>query len=166
MCWLGGEVTAVSSIATADDGFRNTVVSFAGGAIGRHTISTRSHTSSWQLTVDVTEGSVHADFHTGRVSRLRGGRVVESWPIFDVDAENQSLIDAASRTQKYNSGNGGSSLWMQAAIRHEIDEMAAVLDGKADPDSPLTYARERALVVAEQVRLGGGEPAALSGSAK
>lgn len=55
---------------------------------------------------------------------------------------------------------------MQAAIRHEIDEMAAVLDGKADPDSPLTYARERALVVAEQVRLGGGEPAALSGSAK
>lgn len=166
MCWLGGEVTAVSSIATADDGFRNTVVSFAGGAIGRHTISTRSHTSSWELTVDAAEGSVHADFHTGRVSRLRGGRVEESWPIFDVDAENQSLIDAASRTQKYNSGNGGSSLWMQAAIRHEIDEMAAVLDGKADPDSPLTYARERALVVAEQVRLGGGEPAALSGSAK
>ena len=76
MCWLGGEVTAVSSIATADDGFRNTVVSFAGGAIGRHTISTRSHTSSWQLTVDATEGSVHADFHTGRVSRLRGDR---SW---------------------------------------------------------------------------------------
>ncbi len=40
------------------------------------------------------------------------------------------------------------------------------IDGKADADSPLTYARERALVVAEQVRLGGGEPAALSGSAK
>ena len=153
LCWLGGEVRAVASAATTGDGFRNTVVTFAGGAVGSHTISTRSHTSSWDLTVNGTDGAIRVDFHTGVVQHLRGGRVVSSWPVFDSPVENDSLIESASRTQKYNSGAGASSVWMQAAIRHEIDEIAAVLDGTAT-NSPLTDAVDRALVVAEQVRTG------------
>ncbi|MDI9915989.1 Gfo/Idh/MocA family oxidoreductase [Rhodococcus sp. IEGM 1379] len=160
LCWLGGDVSAVSSIATADDGFRNTVVKFVSGAVGRHAISTRSHTSTWDLTVNGSEGAIRADFHSGQVRRLRGGQVVESWPIFDIETENQSLIDSAVKTQKYNSGGGASSVWMQAAIRYEIDEIAAVLD-TGSADSPLLEASDRALVVAEQVRLGNVEPAGL-----
>lgn len=160
LCWLGGEVSAVSSIATPDDGIRDTLVEFTNGAIGRHTIATRSHIAAWALTVTGSTGAVHADFHTGRVTLVRRGTVEKSWHVFDGAAENDSLIDSARRTQKYNSGSGGTSVWMQAAIRHEIDEMAAVLDGKPVDDSPLTQARARALVVAEQVRRGHAQPIA------
>lgn len=159
MCWLGGDVDAVSSIATPDDGFRTTVVKFANGAVGTHTISTRSHTSSWDLTVNGSDGALRADFRTGLVQRFTDGQIVESWPIFDDADENQSLIDSATKTQKYNSGGGASSVWMQAAIRHEIDEIARVLD--TGDGSPLTAATDRALVVAEQVRVGQAEPANL-----
>lgn len=164
MCWFGGDVSAVASTATADDGFRNTVVAFTGGAVGSHTIATRSHTSSWDLTVNGTDGAIRVDFRTGQAEHLRAGRVVSSWPVFDDPAENASLIESATRTQKYNSGSGSSSVWMQAAIRHEIDEIAAVLDAAATDTSstasPLVEAVDRALVVAQQVRTGQAEPVA------
>jgi predicted dehydrogenase len=159
LCWLGGDVSAVSSIATPDDGFRTTVVKFSNGAVGTHTISTRSHTSSWDLTVNGSNGALRADFRTGLVEKFTDGQVVESWPIFDDADENQSLIDSATKTQKYNSGGGASSVWMQAAIRHEIDEIARVLD--SGDESPLTAATDRALLVAQQVRVGQAEPADL-----
>jgi hypothetical protein len=93
------------------------------------------------------------------VEKFTDGQVVESWPIFDDADENQSLIDSATKTQKYNSGGGASSVWMQAAIRHEIDEIARVLD--SGDESPLTAATDRALLVAQQVRVGQAEPADL-----
>lgn len=164
LCWLGGEVSAAASAATADDGFRNTVVTFAGGAVGSHTISTRSHTSSWDLTVNGTRGALRADFRGGRVDLLADGRIQTSWPVFDDPAANDSLIGSAARTQKYNSNGGSSPAWMRAAIRHELDEMAAVLDAAATGTpltaSPLLESLDRALVVAQQVRAGHADPVA------
>ena len=92
MCWLGGEVTAVSSIATADDGFRNTVVSFAGGAIGQ-----THHLDAFTHFVVAADGRCHRRFgprglpYRPGSADCAGDRSWSRGPIFDVDAENQSF---------------------------------------------------------------------------
>ncbi|MDQ4213098.1 Gfo/Idh/MocA family oxidoreductase [Microbacterium capsulatum] len=137
------------------DSVTETVLRTADGALGRHSISTSAHRAEWWFRISGTDASVEADFRAGTVTRFVDGAVVDVTGVFDDDASNDSLREAAQAAQAYNTGGPGP-LWMRTAVTCELDEIAAAVQGSSTvlTEHPATAARTalRANAVAAEGR--------------
>ncbi|GAA4491777.1 Gfo/Idh/MocA family oxidoreductase [Microbacterium panaciterrae] len=134
--WALGEpidVTGVSGAPLAHgehvvDSVTETVLRTPSGALGRHSVSTSAHRAEWWFRISGTTASVEADFRQGTVTRFVDGAATEVTGVFDDEASNDSLREAARAAQAYNTGGPGP-LWMRTAVTCELDEIAAAVRG-------------------------------------
>lgn len=134
--WALGEPAAVVGVAGAllphgahvADSVTETVLRTASGALGRHSVATSAHRAEWWFRIEGSAASLEADFRTGTVTRFVDGTAVEVTGVFDDDASNESLREAARAAQAYNTGGPGP-LWMRTAVTCELDEIAAAVRG-------------------------------------
>jgi predicted dehydrogenase len=125
LVWFLGEPDRVSQ--TTGEHLFKTTMAFPNGAVASHELSTASHFAEWQLRVSGTVGTLRADFRAASVEHWVDGVVIDSWPIFDDEAANQSLLEAASLKQGHHTGSSASPLWMQEAVLRELGEVHAAV---------------------------------------
>lgn len=135
--WALGEPARVVSVAGAprahgagtietDD---VTTLLSSSGAIGRHSVSTSAHAPEWWFRISGSDAALEADFRSGAVRRFVDGVVVETGGVFDDDASNASLREAAAQRQAYNAAGSAGPLWMRTAVTCELDEVAGAVRG-------------------------------------
>lgn len=143
LLWILGEPEQVSGVSR--EHLFETTLTFPGGAVAHHLLSTASHHPEWQLRVSGTTGSLVADFRTAQVSHWVDGRVVDTWPVLADPDANASLLAAADAVQGHHTAASTTPVWMADAVRCELDEVAAAV--RREP-SVLTAAADLAVVVA------------------
>lgn len=132
LVWFFGEPAQVSCRPGAPDNVgvptvHHTTLTFPSGSIAHHLVSTSAHRPEWSLRVSGTKAALDIDLREAVVTQYDDGAVVGRWDVFDDPAANASLKESAYQRQSYNASGAAGPLWMRAAVRCELDEVAAAV---------------------------------------